>query len=141
MNDQNLVRGLFLAAISLIFGIGSLSYGFGSFSRAGPGLFPLMVSGMLFLVALITIVRSRFVERVPLNITLRNIGLLLAALCGFALVSKFVNMTLGIAVMVFIASVAGSATYSVMRNLKISAGLIAVAFAFQQLLGLNLPLL
>jgi hypothetical protein len=26
------------------------------------------------------------------------------------------------------------------RNLKISAGLVAIAFAFQKLLGLNLPL-
>ena len=42
-------------------------------------------------------------------------------------------------VMVFIATIAGS-TYSVVRNLKVSAGLIAVALAFQKLLGLNLPL-
>lgn len=139
MNDQNLLRGLFLAAISLAFGLGSLSYGFGSFSRAGPGLFPLMMSGLLFLVALVTIVRSRFVERVPLNINLRNIGLLLTALSAFALVSKFLDMALGITAMVFIAAVAGS-SYSIVRNLKICAGLIAFAFAFQKLLGLNLPL-
>ena len=41
--------------------------------------------------------------------------------------------------MVFVASIAGS-SYSWKRNLQISAGLIAVAFAFQRLLGLNLPL-
>jgi hypothetical protein len=41
--------------------------------------------------------------------------------------------------MVFVASLAGT-SYSWKRSLKISAGLIAVAFAFQKLLGLNLPL-
>ena len=40
----------------------------------------------------------------------------------------------------FIAGFAGS-SYSVVRNLKICAGLLAIAFAFQKLLGLNLPLL
>ena len=37
------------------------------------------------------------------------------------------------------ASVAAS-SYSVMRNIKIAAGLIAVALAFQKGLGLQLPL-
>jgi hypothetical protein len=41
--------------------------------------------------------------------------------------------------MVFFSAIAGT-SYSVVRNLKVSAGLIAVAFAFQKLLGLNLPL-
>ena len=140
MNDRNLVRGLFLAAIALTFGLGSLRYGVGRLSHAGPGLFPLMVSALLLLIAVATIVRSRFAKPVPLNINLRNIGLLLLGLTGFALVSKFVNMTAGIVAMVFIAALAGSSSYSVVRNLKICAGLIAVAFAFQKLLGLNLPL-
>jgi hypothetical protein len=49
-------------------------------------------------------------------------------------------MIAGIVFMVFCASFAGTASYSVVRNLKISAGLIAVALAFVKLLGFNLPL-
>ena len=49
-------------------------------------------------------------------------------------------MMLGIAFMVFVAGFAGTSAYSWKRNLKITAGLIAVAFGFQKLLGLNLPL-
>jgi len=86
------------------------------------------------------VVRSRFVERVHLDFQMKNITIILASLCGFALISHFLNMTVGIAFMVFCASFAGSSRYSVMRNLKIAAGLIAVAFAFQKLLGFNLPL-
>ena len=140
MNDRNLVRGLFLIAISLAFGLESLRYPIGGFSHAGPGLFPLMVSSLLLLIGLITVVRSRFVERAQLEFNSKNIAIILASLCGFALVSQFVNMIAGIIVLVFFASFAGTASYSVVRNLKISAGLIAVALAFQKLLGFNLPL-
>ena len=140
MNDRNLVRGLFLMAISLAFGLQSLRYPMGQFSRAGPGLFPLLVSCLLFLIGLITVVRSRFVERVHLDLNLKNIAIILASLGGFALISEHVNMITGIVFMVFCASIAGTSSYSVMRNLKVAAGLVAVALAFQKLLSFNLPL-
>jgi hypothetical protein len=140
MNDRNLVRGLVLMAISLAFGLESLRYPIGSLSRAGPGLFPLMVSSLLLVIGIVTVIRSRFVEHVPLDFQYKNIGIILASLCGFALVSHYINMIAGIAFMVFCASFAGKASYSITRNLKIAGGLIAVAFAFQKLLGLNLPL-
>lgn len=139
MIDRNLARGLFLAAISLAFGLSSLGYSVGALSHAGPGLFPLMVSGMLMVVALSIIVRSRFTAREKLEFNYRNIGLLLGALCAFAVVSLLVNMTAGIVVMVFIAGF-GASSYSISRNVKVAIGLVAVAFAFQKLLGLNLPL-
>jgi hypothetical protein len=139
MTDRNLVRGLFLVAISLVFGIGALQYRLGHFDRAGPGLFPLLVSSLLLLIGIATIVRSRFLERVPLVFNFRNIAIILASLCGFAFVSEHFKMIAGIVFMVFCASFAGT-SYSVVRNLKISAGLVAVALAFQKLLGFNLPL-
>jgi hypothetical protein len=140
MNDRNLVRGLFLIAIALAFGVTSLRYPMGHFSRAGPGLFPMMVSSVLFLIGLFTVVRARFVERVPLDFKVKNIAIILASLGGFAMISEHLNMIVGILFMVFCASFAGTAKYSVMRNLKISAGLIAVALVFQKLLGFSLPL-
>ena len=140
MNDRNLARGLFLMAIALAFGLTAMRYPIGHFARAGAGLFPLMVSGLLLLLGVITVVRSRFMRRDHVDFNVKNIGLILASLCGFALVSHFVNMILGIIAMVFIASFAGKAKYSVLRNLYVSAGLVAVALAFQKLLGFNLPL-
>lgn len=141
MNDRNLLRGLFLSAVALAFGLPAWrNYPIGDFSRAGPGLFPLMVSGLLLLVGLATIVRSRFVERHAIDFDWRNIALVLGSLCAFALVSQFVNMIAGIAAMVFLATCAGKSSYSVVRNLKIVAGLVLIAFAFQKFLGVNLPL-
>jgi hypothetical protein len=139
MNDRNLVRGLFLLAVSLAFGLGALRYPIGHFERAGPGLFPLMVSGLLFVIGVATVIRSRYVERVHLEFNFKNIAIILGSLCGFALISQFVNMIAGITFMVFFASLAASSR-SLMRNVKIAAGLVLVALAFQKLLGFNLPL-
>ena len=139
MNNMNLVRGLVLMGIALIFGLGSLNYTIGQFSRAGPGLFPLLVSCLLFLIGLITVVRSRFVAPLPWSYNMKNIALILLGLCGFALLSEHLDMIAGIVFLVFCTSFAGT-SYSVVRNLKISAGLIGVAFMFQKLLGLQLPL-
>ena len=139
MNNRNLISGLFIMAFALVFGLWSLKYQFGAFSRAGPGLFPLLVSCLLFLIGLITAVRSHFIEPVHLEFNFKNITIVLASLCGFALISLHLNMIAGIVFMVFCSTFAGT-SYSVVRNLKITAGLLAIAFALQKLLGLNLPL-
>ena len=139
MQNRNLVKGIFLIAIALAFGLGALRYSIGSFVRAGPGLFPLLVSAILFLLGLAMVVRSLVTERVKLDFQLKNIGIILASLCGFALISEYVNMIAGIVFMVFCASLAAT-SYSLKRNLQIAGGLIAMALAFQKLLGLQLPL-
>lgn len=140
MNNANLVKGLVLMAIALAFGLGSLEYQIGQFSRSGPGLFPLMVSNMLFLIGAASVVRSRFVKPVPLNYNIKNIALVLSGLCGFALLSEHANMIAGIVFLVFCVSFAGT-EYSVVRNLKILTGLVVIAFMFRYLLGLQLPLI
>ena len=125
-------------AISLLFGLTALHYPIGDFSRGGPGLFPTLVSSLLFIIGLATAIRSRFVDKVPLDIHLRNIAIVIGSLIGFAVVSRF-NMILGIIVLVFVATAAGT-SYSWVRNVKIAAVLIGIAFAFQKFLGVNLPL-
>lgn len=139
MNNRNLVRGLVLMTLALAFGLPSVHYSLGSLSHAGPGMFPFIVSCMLFVIGGITVLRARLVAPVPLNFNPRNIAIILTSLCGFALISHFVNMIAGIVFLVFCSGFAGT-SYSVARNVKIAAVLIAIAFAFQKLLGLSLPL-
>lgn len=139
MNNRNFVRGLCLMAIALIFGGVSFNYTLGELSRSGPGLFPLLVSSFLFVIGVLTVVRAHFVDPVPLNYSIKNIGIILLSLVGFSVISQFANMILGIVFLVFCSTLAGT-SYSLARNVKISIGLIAVAFAFKHLLGLSLPL-
>jgi predicted MFS family arabinose efflux permease len=139
MNDRNLARGLFLMALSLAFGLTAFKYPIGDFARAGPGLFPVLISSLLFLIGMATVIRSRFVEKSALTLNPRNIGIILGSLIGFAVVTMFVNMFAAIVFMVFFATMAGS-NYSWKRNVKISIGLCLMALVFAKLLGMNLPL-
>ncbi|NML47013.1 tripartite tricarboxylate transporter TctB family protein [Ramlibacter sp. G-1-2-2] len=126
-------------ALSLTFGLTALKYPIGDLSRAGPGLFPAVISSMLLLIGIAIVIRSRFVEKVPLGVHWKNICIILGALCAFAVVTLLINMLLAIIVMVFIATLAGT-SYSWKRNVKICIGLCAMAFVFAKLLGMNLPL-
>lgn len=139
MNDRNLLKGLFLAAVALVFGLGALRYNVGHVERAGPGFFPLMVSSFLFLLGAGMVVRSRFMERVPMYFNLKNIVIIMASLGGFALLSYYADMIAGIVFLVFTSTLAGT-SYSIRRNAMISAVLVGIAFVFQKGLGLQLPL-
>lgn len=139
MNNRVVVRGLFLMGIALLFGLNSLHYQLGGLGRAGPGLFPLMVSGILFLIGAITVAYSRFSAFEKLDYSVKNISIILLSFVGFALISQFINMIVAIVFLAFFSTLAGT-SYSLVRNLKIAIGLVIVAFAFKDLLGLNLPL-
>jgi hypothetical protein len=139
MSDRELLRALLLIAIALLFGLQSLRFMIGSLDRPGPGLFPLLVSCLLFVVGSSILIVSRFTDRVRLGFDAKNIAVIIASIIGFALLSQYVNMIAGIIFLVFCSSFAAN-TYSVLRNVKISAGLVAIALALQKLLGFSLPL-
>lgn len=137
MYNQNLLRGLFLAAVALAFGVGATRLSVGDFSRAGPGLFPLLVSGLLLVLSIIMIVQSRLVAADPFHFSVRNISAIMLALASFVVVTKVVNMMAGIAALVVVGSFAAT-SWSWKRNLQISVALILIAIGFQKFLGLNL---
>jgi hypothetical protein len=140
MLNQNLARGVFLVAVALFFGLGALRYPIGTLSRTGPGLFPLLVSGLLLVLGIATLVQSRIAEAVPLEFSFAKIALIMLGLCAFVVISHYVSMLLAIVVMVFVVSYAGTAP-SWKRNLAISAALAVIAYGFQRFLGLNLRLI
>jgi Tripartite tricarboxylate transporter TctB family len=139
MVNQNTWRGLLLAAIALVFLFQAPSYTIGSLSKPGPGLFPVMVASTLLVIGIAIVARSRFVESVPLDFRIRNIALIAASLVSFVLVSEYVNMFAGIAVMVTMASLAGD-DFSIPRTAVTVVALCLVAVAMKKLLGIQLPL-
>jgi hypothetical protein len=139
VKNQLLVRGLALVAIALFFGIPSFTYQVGTFSHAGPGLFPLLISGIVGLIGLVMIVRSRLERSEPMTFNFKNIAIVLASLVGFVLIAETLKVIAAIVFLVFFSTLAGS-DYSIKRNLKICVVLIAIAFAFHTFLGLSLPL-
>jgi hypothetical protein len=139
MINQNSARGLLLAAVALLFLLQAPGYSVGHLNKPGPGLFPLIVAGLLLVVSLAILVRSRFVAAVPLDFHFRNIALVAASLVCFALVSEHVNMLAGIAVMVTMASLA-SDDFSIPRTAAITVAICLVAVAMKKGLGVQLPL-
>jgi tripartite tricarboxylate transporter TctB family protein len=139
MKDRNVLKGLFLAVIAVVFGLGALRYNTGTMQRPGPGFFPFMVSMVLFVLGVAMAVRAHFSKDVPMHFTFKNIAIVLGSLAGFAVLSEYVNMILGIAFLVFASTFAGT-NYSVRRNLAVTAVLVGIAFVFQKGLGLQLPL-
>ena len=140
MQNVKLIRGLVLIAIALFFGIQAAGYPRGTFANAGPGLFPLVIAGMVGLVGAAMVVQSRFEPGAPMQFNPRNIGIVLASLVGFVLISQWINMSLAVIFLVFFSTLAGTG-YSVKRNAAIAAVLLGIAWIFHHFLGLNLPLL
>ncbi|MBC9878635.1 tripartite tricarboxylate transporter TctB family protein [Bradyrhizobium sp. INPA01-394B] len=137
--NRDLVKGLSLLAIALFFGLQANSYPLGTLGRAGPGMFPLVVSALLFLVGSAIVVRTRIVRGDRLEFKARNIALVAAGLLSFVLLSGYVNMLVGLTVMVLISSYAAS-DFKLSRALALSAVLACVALAMKLGLGLQLPL-
>jgi len=139
MINQNIGRGLLLAVVALFFLFQAPRYVIGSLSRPGPGLFPVMVAGTLLVISMAIVVRSRFIEAVAFDFRIRNIALIAASLVSFTLVSAYVNMFAGIAVMATIASLAND-DFSITRTAAIIVALCLIALAMKKGLGVELPL-
>jgi hypothetical protein len=139
MVNQKVMRGLALIAVALFFGVQAVTYHVGTLARAGAGLFPLMVSGIVGLIGLVMLVQARFEDAVPMRFNVKNTAIVLSSLVGFVLVAQHLNVMLAIVFLVLLSTRAGS-DYSWKRNVKISAALIGIAAGFHFLLGLNLPL-
>ena len=138
--NKNLLIGILFIIIALGFAIPATQYPIGGFGNPGPGLFPLMISVLLFINGVIALVDSKLQPSETVEIKFKNIAIITVALVCFALATDYINMSVGIVILVAISSFSAD-TYSIPRVIKISLGLIALAFAFKYLLGLNLPLI
>lgn len=139
MPNRSLARGAVLSGIALLFAFGALRLPVGTLSHSGAGLFPLIVSGFLLILALIMVAKSFFTESPPLEANFKSIAIIMASLVGFVLMARYVSMIVAIVWLVFVAAFAGT-TYSWLRNAKVALGLLVVAYCFQRFLGLNLRL-
>jgi len=137
--NQNLAKAATLLGIAVFFGWQAWKYPLGTVERAGPGLFPIVVSALLLAISLAILARTPLVEKVRVNFNFINIAIIVASLTAFAVLSEFVNMTVGIISTVFISSIASS-DFSLRRTVAISAVLCAIAFAMTKFLGFHLPL-
>jgi Tripartite tricarboxylate transporter TctB family len=136
MNSVQLWRSVLLLAIAALFGWQTLQLNIGSFTRPGAGLFPALVSGLLALIAITMLIKSRFEAAEPVNLSLRSITFVILGIIGFAILAHW-SVIPAVIFLVFVSSLAGT-DFSVMRCVQLSIALIAIAAAFRYGLGLNL---
>jgi hypothetical protein len=134
-----MARGLAFIGVALIFGIQSTRYPLGDLAHAGPGLFPLLVSGIVGAIGLLLVVSSRFQAVVRLEFNIRNIAVVLGSLIGFAVLTQFVGALIGVVFLVFFSALAGE-RYDWKRNVRISLALMLIAYLFCAVLGVGLRL-
>lgn len=139
MKNKSVGIGIAFIVISVLFGISGLQYPLGTVDQPGPAFFPVAVSVLLCALGIAMTVKGLAEEPAPIDYRLKNIAIISTALLGFAAATDYINMIAGIVILVTVSSFAAT-SYSVARVVKIVIGLVAVAFAFKYLLGLNLPL-
>jgi hypothetical protein len=132
----NRLRGFFLLAVAIAFGVQAMQLKIGTPGKAGPGLFPLIVSCALGLAALGMLIETWSQTAEPHEFNLKNIGLIAIAMIGFTIIAHW-SVIPAIVFLVFVSSLAGT-DFTVMRSVKISVALIAIAAAFRFGLGVNL---
>ena len=86
LQNTDLVAGVAFMVIALGFGVGSLGYAQGTFFRMGPGMFPLIVSVVLFAIGGAIVLRSFATQGAPFGpVSFRALVLVLGAPIVFML--------------------------------------------------------
>lgn len=137
MVSRSLARAVVLGIFAAVFLTGGLGYPIGELSRPGPGLFPIVVSSLLLVIATVMGFEARGNSAEALHFNIKNIAIVLAALIAFVIAARSVGGAIAIILLVFISAIAGR-DYSWKRNAVVVAVLIVVALAFQKLLDLPL---
>jgi hypothetical protein len=139
LTNKNLLQGILLVGIATFFLYQAMKLPFGTFVRAGPGLFPIVIGSMLFLIAIAILVKAFLIPSEKIQFKFKGITIITVSLILFASISEHFNMLTGIIAMVLCSSFASS-NFNILRSLKIGASLALIAYGMQRLFGFQLPL-
>jgi Tripartite tricarboxylate transporter TctB family len=152
LHNKNVLAGLMFMVFGGAFFIGALNYSLGTGARMGPGYFPRMLGGLLFILGIIIavegIIESRKGQDEPMNWHLMPMVYLLGAVGAFGILLAGVpsmgipamGLIAAAAAMVIIASIA--AQDKKWKEIIISAVALSAfcALAFVKGLGLQMKL-
>jgi hypothetical protein len=152
LHNKNVLAGLMFMVFGGAFFIGALNYSLGTGARMGPGYFPRMLGGLLFILGIIIavegVIESRKGQDEPMNWHLMPMVYLLGAVGAFGILLAGVpsmgipamGLIAAAAAMVIIASIA--AQDKKWKEIIISAVALSAfcALAFVKGLGLQMKL-
>lgn len=138
---EDYIAGLVTGAIGIFIITEGLSYRMGTLHSMGPGYFPVILGGIMVLLALFMVLSAQ--PEAMANIRpeagqLRGMAFLAAAFAGFALTVENLGMMISVSLAVFLASLANRQT-SLVTALILAVGTAVVsALVFRVGLGLQI---
>lgn len=118
-----------------------LDYDLGSARRMGPGFFPVVLSALLMLLALVECAACLMKPEAAQPVDLRPMLAVLAAVAGFCIGMAFFGLIPAFFLTIWLATLSERG-YGVLPAMVLAAVMCVVAWAlFDQLLGMPIPLL
>lgn len=117
-------------------------YGFGTAGRMGPGYFPRIISGLLILVALVSLLRSFHLDGEPVGpVNWKGLLLVTASVCLFGLLLTGAGLPVALTVLLLVSALASDHFALSVRSLAALVALVAVCtLVFVKGLGVPMPL-
>jgi hypothetical protein len=140
-NVRDVLAGLFFVAVGVAVFLLSRGYGIGTPAHLGPGVFPMLLSGLLVALGIaIALVAVRDKVAAAVGLSWRPLLLVTAAVGVFGFGLDTLGLFASVSLMVLVSRAARSGQ-SVVESLVVALALGAVAsFLFYYLLGLPVPL-
>lgn len=116
-------------------------YGFGTAGRMGPGYFPRVISGLLILVAFVSLLRSLQRDGDPIGpVNWKGLLLVTASVCLFGLLLTGAGLPLALIVLLLVSALASEYFALSARALAALVALVAVCtLVFVEGLGVPMP--
>jgi len=117
-------------------------YGFGTAGRMGPGYFPRVISGLLILVALVSLLRSLRRDADPIGpVNWKGLLLVTASVCLFGLMLTGAGLAVALTALLLVSALASDHFALSVRSLAALVALVAVCtLVFVKGLGVPMPL-
>jgi len=117
-------------------------YGFGTAGRMGPGYFPRVISGLLIVVALVSLLRSMQRDGGPIGpVNWKGLLLVTASVCLFGMLLTGAGLPLALTVLLLVSALASENFALSVRSLAALLALVAVCtLVFVKGLGVPMPL-
>ncbi|MEI2300977.1 tripartite tricarboxylate transporter TctB family protein [Ensifer sp. MJa1] len=120
----------------------ALDYGFGNAGRMGPGYFPMVISGLLLFLGVVTLARSLLIEGSPIT-TVNWKGLILVTLsvCLFGMLLMGAGLPVALAALILVSAKASEKFALGAKAIAAMFGLVLFcALVFVKGLGVPMPL-
>lgn len=117
-------------------------YGFGTAGRMGPGYFPRVISGLLILVALVSLLRSLRSDGDPIGlVNWKALFLVTASVCLFGLLLTGAGLPVALSVLLLVSALASDHFSLSVRSLTALVALVVLCtLVFVKGLGVPMPL-